>query len=329
MDAIDFRLLNEFQRDFPLQSRPFALLAQRLGIAEDVALDRLRALRAAGAVSRVGAVFAPRRLGASTLAALAVPPERLDEVAAMVSAHPEVNHNYEREDRYNLWFVASAADTARLEALLSGIAARSRCAMLSLPLLEEFHIDLGFDLHGRGKAGSVPRRVSGAVEPLEERDRRLVSALQEGLELLPQPFGRLALRCDSGEEAVLARIAGWLESGLIRRFGVVVRHHELGWDANAMCVWDVPDEQVGELGKRLAALPEVSLCYRRQRALPAWRYNLFCMIHGRAREAVLAGVHALEKDFGLTAYPGRVLFSRRRFKQCGARHAPMPERLHG
>jgi DNA-binding Lrp family transcriptional regulator len=79
-----------------------------------------------------------------------------------------------------------------------------------------------------------------------------------------------------------------VDEGLIRRFGVVVRHHELGLEANAMCVWDVPDAEVSALGRRLAQEAAVTLCYRRSRVPPDWPYNLFCMIHGSAREEVLA-----------------------------------------
>ena len=112
-DALDFRLLNDFQRDFPLCSAPFAELASRLGVAESAVLRVLEVLRREGKVARVGAVFAPKRIGASTLAAMAVPPEKLDAVAAAVTRFPEVNHNYEREHHYNLWFVVTAGSEGR------------------------------------------------------------------------------------------------------------------------------------------------------------------------------------------------------------------------
>ena len=117
-DALEFRLLNEFQRDFPLCPAPFAELAARLGVGERAVLGSLEKLRREGKISRVGAVFAPKRIGASTLAAMAVPPDRLDAVAAAVNRFPEVNHNYEREHRYNLWFVVTAASEGRLQATL-------------------------------------------------------------------------------------------------------------------------------------------------------------------------------------------------------------------
>lgn len=113
-EAIDFRLLNDFQKDFPLCPAPFAELAARLGIAETAVLRLLEAMRRQGKIARVGAVFAPKRIGASTLAAMAVPPERLAAVAETVNRFPEVNHNYEREHRYNLWFVVTAGSEGQI-----------------------------------------------------------------------------------------------------------------------------------------------------------------------------------------------------------------------
>lgn len=146
MDAIDRRLLNDYQRGFPLEARPYARVAEDLGIGEDEVLDRLAALFARGAISRIGAVVAPHRAGASTLAAMAVPEERLEEVAALVSARPEVNHNYEREHPCNLWFVVTAADEEAVGRVLAELEAAAGLPVIDLPLVAAYHIDLGFDL---------------------------------------------------------------------------------------------------------------------------------------------------------------------------------------
>ncbi|MGD2117179.1 MAG: Lrp/AsnC family transcriptional regulator [Chromatiales bacterium] len=139
-------LLNDFQHGLPLESRPFARVAEALGVSEAEVLDGLQALQSAGVVSRVGPVFRPNRLGVSTLAALSVPQERLAEVAELVNAYAEVNHNYEREHEFNLWFVVTAPDVHRLQAVLDEIAARTGLEMLDLPMLEDYFIDLGFRL---------------------------------------------------------------------------------------------------------------------------------------------------------------------------------------
>lgn len=143
---IEKRLLDGFQRDFPLEPRPYAKVAERLGCDEETVLDMLRALRDAGMVTRVGPVFAPHRAGSSTLAAIAVPADRLDEVAALVSGYDEVNHNYEREHRFNLWFVVAAPSAARVRAVLGEIGQRTGLPVMDLPLEQAFHIDLGFPL---------------------------------------------------------------------------------------------------------------------------------------------------------------------------------------
>ncbi len=327
METLDFRLLNEFQRDFPLHSRPYARIAECLESTEEEVIAVLARQKELGAVSRIGAVFAPRAVGASTLAALAAPAEQLDAIAARVSSHPEVNHNYQREHAYNLWFVATAQDEAMLSAALSRIETETGCPVLRLPLLEEYHIDLGFDLCGDDKARSAVRPLPPGDFPaaMSPSERRLLHALQDGLELLPRPFSRLALRADLSEDEVLQQIEAWLSRGFVKRFGVVVRHHELGYTANAMCVWDVPDEDVAAMGQRLAKEPAVTLCYRRARSkLQAnWPYNLFCMIHGVSRDEVEVEIAALCARHSLAAYPQAVLFSVRRFKQQGARY------LHG
>jgi DNA-binding Lrp family transcriptional regulator len=134
----------------------------------------------------------------------------------------------------------------------------------------------------------------------------------------------VAERLGTTEATVLERLAALGRVGLIRRFGVVVRHHELGYCANAMTVWDVPDDIVSDAGQRIATMPGVTLCYRRPRRRPDWPYNLFCMVHGRDRDAVAAAVDRITQDAGLAGLPRAVLFSRRRFKQRGARYAPAP-----
>lgn len=323
-DTLDFHLLNDFQRDFPVCPRPFAELARRLGVGEGRVIERLEALRSDGKISRVGAVFSPHRFGVSTLAAMAVPPVRLAEVAAIVSGFPEVNHNYEREHRFNLWFVVAAASAVRLQAALAAIEGAAGVPVLVLPLLEEFHIDLGFPLDGCGsrRSHAIARaRPLPEALPLDKAEHRLVAVVQEGLPFFMRPFALVAERVGAGEGEVMARIRRWLEEGAIRRFGVVVRHRELGYAANAMLVHNVPEQHVARVGRALAGEPAVTLCYRRPRVLPEWPYNLFCMIHGRERGEVAAAIADLRDRHGLSAYPHEILFSLTRYKQTGARYA--------
>jgi len=323
MDTLTARLLNEFQRDFPLVPRPFQSVADRLGAHESEVLAMLAALITSGKVSRVGLTFAPGRIGAATLAAMSVPEERLHEIASMVSGFAEVNHNYEREHLYNLWFVVTGPDAARVQTVVREIERAADCGrVLSLPMIEPYHVDLGFDLERRDadaprRAGS--RRAGGRVA-LTAPERTLAAALEDGLPLVEEPYAEIGRRAGMPEQDVMATLARWLADGLANRLGVIVCHRPLGFGANAMVVWDVPDAEARAVGERMAQWPEVSLCYRRERLLPAWRYNLYCMIHGRDRVHVLGQIAAMDARLDLVKYPYEVLFSRRCFKQRGARY---------
>ncbi len=156
---------------------------------------------------------------------------------------------------------------------------------------------------------------------LNDSDHALVSVLAEGLPLVERPYLAIGQALGMGEDQVIERISTMKAAGIIRRFGIIVRHHELGFRANAMAVWDIPDAEVSELGRRLGDSPEVTLCYRRPRRLPDWPYNLFCMVHGRDRATVEATIATLiGQHHGLDLRPHTVLFSTRRFKQTGARY---------
>ena len=146
LSKLDKSLLDGFQRDFPLCPQPYAEIADRLGVDEADVIAAFARLQDAGLVSRIGAVVRPHRAGWSTLAAIAVPAERLDEVAALVSSYPEVNHNYEREHPVNLWFVVTGPDQDAVARVLDEIARRSGLEVLDLPLEEAFCLDLGFPL---------------------------------------------------------------------------------------------------------------------------------------------------------------------------------------
>jgi DNA-binding Lrp family transcriptional regulator len=153
---------------------------------------------------------------------------------------------------------------------------------------------------------------------LSDADRRLIAAVQDGLPLVPRPFAAIGDALGRAEDQVIAALARLLQDGVIKRMGIIVRHHELGYRANAMVVWDVPDSQASETGRLLAALPFVTLCNRRPRRLPDWPYNLFCLIHGLDRVSVEGQIEQASAAAGLAGVPRAVLLSRRRFKQRGA-----------
>jgi DNA-binding Lrp family transcriptional regulator len=146
LTSLHKQLLNDFQHDFPLTERPYQAIADTLGVTEDDVISALNDLHDSHFISRIGPVIPPNHIGVSTLAAMAVPEERLQEVADKISAYAEVNHNYEREHRFNLWFVIIASDAAHLQDVVASIEQETACKVMQLPLLDDFFIDLGFKL---------------------------------------------------------------------------------------------------------------------------------------------------------------------------------------
>jgi siroheme decarboxylase len=322
LDPLDTRLLDEFQRNFPLISRPFAVLADALGLTEAEAIARLANLQAMGIVARVGATVRPNTAGASTLAALAVPDDRIKSVAAIVGDEPGVNHSYLREDDWNLWFVATAPDAGALSISLDRIEERTGLRVLNLPLVRAFNVDLGFRLTGSRAALGTELGPDAAV--LQPTDRPLLQAMSLGLPLVPQPYAALATRLGTTEDRVLDRLTRLLRARIVTRIGVIVRHRAIGWSANAMVVWNVPEPRMQATGRALASVPGVTLCYQRRTVPRVWPYGLFSMIHGQNRPAALQVLDVARALPMLAGIDHRVLFSTHCFKQTGAlleRHA--------
>ena len=317
IDPVDLRLLDGFQREFPLVAQPFAAIGATLGLTEAEVIDRLAHLQSTGRITRVGGTVRPNTAGASTLAALAVPEDRIEDIAAIVGDEPGVNHSYLREAEWNLWFVATAPDDPALAASLSRIEAATGLPLLDLRLVRPFNIDLGFPLAGGPVTMPVGRGVETAV--LRASDRPLLDALSRGLDLTPRPYAALALRLGRDETAVIARIAALLAAGILTRLGVIVRHRALGFTANAMVVWDVPAIATQTAGRALATLPGVTLAYERRPVAGLWPYRLYCMIHARSRPEALAVLETARTLPELAGIDHRVLFSTRCFKQSGAR----------
>jgi DNA-binding Lrp family transcriptional regulator len=143
---LEQHLLNDFQRDISMSATPYADMAKQLGVSEEEVLHSVQSLQERGVISRVGPVFRPNRIGVSTLAAMAVPADDLECVARIVSAFPEVNHNYERDHEYNLWFVVTASSEEHLDIVLYEIEQHAEYPLMSLPMLDDYFIDLGFKL---------------------------------------------------------------------------------------------------------------------------------------------------------------------------------------
>lgn len=144
--TLEQHLLNDYQRDMSLSATPYADMAEQLGVSEEKILESINSLQDRGVISRVGPVFRPNRIGVSTLAAMAVPEQDVECVARIISAFPEVNHNYQRDHEYNLWFVVTASSAEHLDIVLYEIEQHTEYPLMSLPMLDDYFIDLGFKL---------------------------------------------------------------------------------------------------------------------------------------------------------------------------------------
>ncbi len=318
--AAPLALFNAWQRDLPLLERPFDALGAPHALSGAQVRELLQQGIERGQVSRIGGVFGVGAGGAGMLCALRVPSADLASVAALVNAEPGVNHNYAREHEWNLWFVATATDAGRLRDSIDRIEAATGLPALRLPMRRAYRIDLGFDLFAAPRAAAPrERRALNRPPPVPPSLRALAARLECGLPLVERPFAALGEPLGMNEGDVIATLRGWCERGTLRRLGVVLRHHEFGIAANAMTVFDVPDDVIDTTGARLAAQAGVTLCYRRATA-PGWPYALYCMVHGRERSTVLRLIDAATQAAGLAGRPRQVLFSSQRFKQTGSRY---------
>jgi len=151
LSQLEKQLLNDYQQGMPMVSEPYGEMARELNqkgfsVSEHDVIKCSKSLKERGMVSRVGPVFKAQSVGGSTLAAIAVPEERLESVAQVVSNYAQVNHNYEREHRFNLWFVVTAANQQEVERVLADIEQKTGLSVMNLPMEKDYHIDLGFPL---------------------------------------------------------------------------------------------------------------------------------------------------------------------------------------
>jgi DNA-binding Lrp family transcriptional regulator len=156
---------------------------------------------------------------------------------------------------------------------------------------------------------------------LDHLDREIIRLTQQGLPLVREPYAALAEQLGISQQQIIHRLQTMTEHGIIRRTGVVPNHYKLGYTANGMSVWNVPDAKISELGQRVGALEFVSHCYQRPRFLPEWPYNLFAMVHGRNRDEVKEKVKAIADMLGNDNRGHTVLFSTKILKKTGLRIA--------
>lgn len=272
---IERQIIDRMQIDLPLVHRPFAQLAASLRISEDQLLEHLQNFKDANLIVRVGPRFDPMSMGGGeALLALSVPANQMARIAALVESIPEIAHCHVREHEYNLWCIlmterlADIDKTVRRMCEVPGIKARNFIKILG------FH-----------RNNAAPTGASNVWTP-DPIDRKLILATQGGLPLVPHPFEEIGRWIGLESNDVIQRLRYMREAGVIRCLVAVPNRANLGLAHNALCVWDVPDEDVVRFGLEIATHSSVHRCCQRTRLDESWPYNLYAIIYGTTREEV-------------------------------------------
>ena len=324
-DEIDKALLTEIQKQFPVEHRPFQSLGQRLGITEQQCLERVSRLKADKVIRQLSAIFDTRALGyQSTLAAMKVDSARVDEAAEVVNRHPGVSHNYKRNDPFNIWFTLAVPPQDSLEQIVKILHTLAGAEeTIILPTLRLYKIGVKLDLTGQEASLENQeeiydeKRRHAQKPPLTPEDIRFIRVMQEDLPLLELPYAVWAEQAEATEEVLFAWTKQMEHLGYMRRFAAILHHRNAGFKANAMVVWQVPQEQVDAAGEQMARFREVSHCYRRP-VYPTWPYPLFTMIHAETYAACMEVVRRIEERTG--PFPHKNLFSTKEYKKIRVKY---------
>ena len=300
LDEADKKLLNLMQGSFALCKRPFAHVAGLAGLTEDEVMTRVQRLLDKRIIREITPIFDTRALGyQSMLVAAKVDAEHPHRAAKIINSHPGVTHNYLRNHDFNLWFTIAVEPGTRLglQGTLDVLAAETGAQSIrQLPTLRLFKIRMDLEM----EAGTDALSTAGqAVEPIEldpievtEEDVATIVATQGPMPVVSEPYAPAAERLGVSQADVLRRLESLRERGGLRRVAAILFHRRAGFSANGMGVWKVPDAEILETGKRMAAFRGVSHCYQRP-TYPDWPYSVFTMAHGRSKEecdAILASI---------------------------------------
>jgi DNA-binding Lrp family transcriptional regulator len=322
LDESDKRLLNALQSRFPLAPRPFAAVAREAEMDEHEALARSAYLLRERIIREITPIFDTTALGySSMLVAARVDADNPHRAARIINEHPGVSHNYLRNHDFNLWFTIATAPDSRLGLdgtleVLQGLSGAA--SMRKLPTLTMFKINMNLEMEGGTDKLAAPAEAVDPQPrdpvPIDDFDVAVIRALQGPMEVRPDPYAPAAERLGIAEQRLLEHLEGMVPRKVLRRVAAILFHRRAGFSANGMGVWKVPEEQIMELGPRMAAVRGVSHCYRRP-TYPDWPYSVFTMAHGRSKEecdAVLDGVAAV---CGLGGDNRSTLYSSTEFKK--------------
>ena len=326
ISRLEREFINHFQGGFPLQEHPFQLVADKLGSTEKKIIEIVKKLEQEKYISRFGPLYDAAAIGGGlTLAAITVPEERYHEVTQTVNSYIEVAHNYRREHELNMWFVLATEKPEDLQEVIKSLESSTGLKVFNFPKQQEFYIGLWLQLSADGRHTTVPvaRELQGQDHhyDIDVTDRKLINATQAGLPIEAAPYQSIADSLGMTQNAVLQRLQAMLSAGVIRRIGAVPNHYRLGLSANGMTVWDVDDDNIEALGRRIGQLDFVSHCYQRPRHLPVWPYNLFAMVHGHNEDEVKIKVQQIEAILSGNCRGHETLYSSAILKKTGLRLA--------
>jgi siroheme decarboxylase len=307
-DQRDRDLLGALQGEIPLVSTPYAVIGQMIDMSEKEVIKRTERLKREGLVKQIAAQFDMRGLGyKSSLVAARVRPERIDEAASIISAHPGVTQNYRRNNDFNLWFTVAAGPSSKLglDGTIELLAEQAECeAVRPLPTLKLYKSTAG---DGSENHSSEGESQVEAV-PLSAGEIETVRLLQRDLPLQPRPFDAIARAAGMPADEILGHAKALLKRGQMRRFGAVVQTRKTGFLATAMGVWVVPADKTDEYAAKLSQHKAVSHCYLRP-VYDDWPYNIYTTVHGRSVDECESIINDLAIDTGLTEkqalYPTR------------------------
>jgi DNA-binding Lrp family transcriptional regulator len=320
LEDSDKRLLNLMQGSFPIEPRPYRRVAELAGVEEGEVLARVRYLLDERIIRQVTPIFDTRALGySSMLVAAKVDPENPQRAAQVINAHPGVSHNYLRNHEFNLWFtIATEPDSPLgLDGTLQALAAEAGAeSVRQLPTLKLFKIRMDLEMEGGtdalAKAAVATEPIELERQPYDELDVAVIRALQGDMPVIEEPYAPAAAALDLSQERLLDHLAGMQERGILRRVAAILYHRRAGFSANGMGVWKVPDEQIFEIGCRMAAVRGISHCYQRP-TYADWPYSVFTMAHGRSKEECDAVLDSIAERTGI--HERATLYSSTEFKK--------------
>jgi DNA-binding Lrp family transcriptional regulator len=328
LQDLDRELLNAVQWDFPLEPRPFAALGERLGLTEPDVRARVARVKGLGVLRQLSAIFDTRALGyGSALVAAKIDPGRVDEAAAVISAHPGVSHNYKRNHAYNLWYTIAVPPGDSLEQHVDALHRESGALVTRrLPTLKLYKIGVKLDMTGNTAADAKAevldherpeRREHMDAPDLSELEVAAIRVVQDDLPLVERPFAAYGEMIGCDEQTVLDLLASFKERKLMRRFAAVMNHRSAGFKANAMGVWAVPEDELEAIGPQMAGFALVSHCYRRP-TYDDWPYSIFTMVHGKNAKDCETTIAAIRDETGVDEYA--LLWSIKEYKKTRVRY---------